>query len=359
MKLFGRKYTKDEILKKIGSVSQIGGARTYTLTDGLSNGTRAIDVSTGTGLIFTVLADRGLDISRAFFKGASLCWNASVGEVHPSFYNKEGLEWLRSMYGGLLITCGLTYMGAPCEDQKIALGLHGRYSNIPASNVSYEGKWKGNDYVITVKGNVRESHLFGPNIVLNREISTKLGSSTISIKDTVINEGFDESPFMILYHCNMGFPLLDEGAQIYSRSKRVILRETKKEVKHEQYAKFLAPTQGFEEEVFYHEMESGKDGYVSVVLSNEKYGDGKGLGILQRYKATNLPYYIEWKMCGQGAYVLGMEPGNCHVEGRAKARKEGELIFLKPGEVKDFHLELSVLADNEEIGKAIKTYGLK
>jgi len=359
MKIFGKEYTKTEILRKVGNISQIGGVRAYTLMDGSSSGTRAIDVNTGSGLMFTVLADRGLDISRAFFNGASLCWNASVGEVNPTFFDKDGLNWLRSMYGGLLITCGLTYMGAPCEDQGEALGLHGRYSNIPASNVSYNGEWQGDEYILSIKGSVRESHLFGPNIVLNREISTKLGSSSISIKDNVINESFDETPFMILYHCNIGFPLLDENAQLYSKSKRVIIPETKKEAKHEQYAKFLAPTHGFKDKVFYHNMEPDADDYVSVILANHNFGRGKGLGILQRYKAKNLPNYIQWKMCGEGAYILGMEPGNCHVEGRAKARKDGSLVILKPGESRDFHLELCVLSNNEEIQKTISTYGLR
>ena len=34
----------------------------------------------------------------------------------------------------------------------------------------------------------------------------------IIIKDKVKNIGFDETPYMILYHMNMGYPLLTENS---------------------------------------------------------------------------------------------------------------------------------------------------
>src|SRR5260370_1256249 len=129
MKLFGHAYTRQEILRKVGSISQIGGIRTYTLNDGASSGVKAIDIHNGNGMLFTILPDRGLDISRFSYHGASLCWHSSTGEVHPSFYEADEFNWLRTFYGGFLVTCGLTHMGLPDEDGGVKLGLHGRYSN--------------------------------------------------------------------------------------------------------------------------------------------------------------------------------------------------------------------------------------
>jgi hypothetical protein len=47
-------------------------------------------------------------------------------------------------------------------------------------------------------------------------------------------------------------------------------------------------------------------------------------------------------MAGAGTHVLGIEPGNCHVRGRAAARADGSLRFLQPGESQSFRLALSV-----------------
>jgi len=55
-------------------------------------------------------------------------------------------------------------------------------------------------------------------------------------------------------------------------------------------------------------------------------------------------------MANQGTYVVGLEPANCWVEGRAKERERG-LQFLKPGETREYHLEIGVLSSREEISQ--------
>jgi len=47
--------------------------------------------------------------------------------------------------------------------------------------------------------------------------------------------------------------------------------------------------------------------------------------------------------------VVGMEPGNCLVAGRAVEREEGRLKFLEPGQRAEFHLEIGVLASKRDI----------
>jgi hypothetical protein len=54
-------------------------------------------------------------------------------------------------------------------------------------------------------------------------------------------------------------------------------------------------------------------------------------------------------MTGEGIYVVGMEPGTNRGDGRSLERKEGRLIFLKPGETRSYHLEIGVLAGQEGI----------
>ena len=58
----------------VGNLLQLGGTRHYCLTDGQANGTRCIDVRTGSGFAFTVVCDRGMDISLASYKAKQLIY---------------------------------------------------------------------------------------------------------------------------------------------------------------------------------------------------------------------------------------------------------------------------------------------
>jgi hypothetical protein len=352
--LFGKTYSRAELLRRIGSLEQVAGIRSVQLQDGKARGLEALEFVTGSGLAFTVLPGRGMDIGSASFNGASLCWRSAVGDVKAEFFEPEGIGWLRSFGGGLLTTCGMTYAGAPCEDQGEQLGLHGRVSNIPAEAVSYDVGWRGNAAVLSARGKVRETRVFGENLVLTRTISAWLGESRIAIEDEVSNEGYERTPLMMLYHFNFGFPLLDEGTRLYARSRSAILRETKKEIARSRWQQFPAPQRGrrgdrgVREEVFYHEMQADKRGNVTLVLANESFCAGRGLGIYLRYRQRELPRFVQWKMAGEGTYVLGLEPANCWVEGRAAERRRGTLFFLRPGESRRFALEVGVLASRAE-----------
>ena len=109
MEIFTKSYDFNELRKKIGNTAQIVGTRHYELTGGSSKGTKAIDVNTGSGLCFTIVPDRGMDISRASYKGVNLVFLTQNGEVNPAFYNPKDSEWLRSFFAGLLTTCGLIF----------------------------------------------------------------------------------------------------------------------------------------------------------------------------------------------------------------------------------------------------------
>jgi hypothetical protein len=342
--LYGRKYSKDELMRRMGDISQIAGVKSYQLKDGNEKGVEAVDFRTGTGFNFTVLPGRGMDISYADYNGQPLCWRSSTGDINSAYYEPEGLGWLRGFYGGLLVTCGMTYAGAPCNDEDHELGLHGRVSYTPAKNVWTDGQWEGNEYVMWTQGKVRETAVFGENVMLTRKIWAKLGESKLYIHDVVENLGFETIPHMYLYHINGGFPAVDEDSMLISPTKEAIPRDADAEVDAENYYKFDAPTPGFKERVYYHDMIPDSDGYVYAALVNKKIDDGRGFGFYIKYLKSQLPRFIEWKMNGEGTYVVGMEPSNCFVEGRDKDRERGILQFLEPGEKREYTLEIGVLA---------------
>jgi len=351
VKLHGKNFTSKKLRERVGDVSQIGGVRLGKLEEGKSAGVKIADFRTGSGFNFSVSISRGMDISSAEYKGIPLCWRSATGNVHPVFFEPEGLNWLRSFFGGLLTTCGLTYFGPPCEDEGESLGLHGRVSHIPAENIGVEETWEGDEYILSLKGKVRETKVFGENLTLKRKIHTQLGEKRLLINDEVVNEGFEPSPHMILYHVNIGYPLVSEDSELISPAVEAIPRDEEAEKEQELYHKFLPPTPSFKERCYFLKMQEDQQGYVTVAIVNRAFRDNEGIGIYLKYRKKELPYFVEWKMMGQGIYVVGIEPANCKLAPRSELRKEGNLPFLQPGEKKEYNLEIGVLSSPEEIRK--------
>jgi hypothetical protein len=343
--LYNRHWNREEILRRIGHMDQAAGIRLVEAADGLERGCRMIQAWTGSGLEFTVLADRALDISACRYKGIPLAWTSPVGVVHPAYYEPEGLGWLRSFPGGLLATCGLDSFGAPSSDAGEKFGLHGRISNLPARSLGYRAYWVEDNgdqthYELEVRGEVRQTRVFGENLVLRRRISSRLGSNRIRIEDVVTNEGFAPQPHMILYHFNLGFPLVSEDSRLHLEAESTVPRDADAQVGLAEWDKLQPPTAGYREQVFRHVLAADEGGKVHVELENPALG----IGLRWTYDKASLPHLFQWKMMGEGTYVLGIEPGNCSgVEGRAVARQRDDLPHLEPGESRSYTLEVKVI----------------
>lgn len=331
---------RQDLLAHVGHMDQVAGIRLFEAGDGLARGSRVLQVWTGSGLSFDVLADRALDIYACRYKGIPLAWISPVGDAHPSYYEPEGMAWLRSFQGGLLVTCGLDHFGSPSLDEGEGLGLHGRVSNLPARYVSHRAAWQGDEYKIEVRGEVRQARVFGENLVLRRRISTRLGSNRIQIEDQVANEGFASQPHMILYHFNLGFPLLSEDAHLQVEVEGTVPRDADAEAGLADWMRFQPPTRGYREQVFHHTPVADADGQAQVFLENAALG----LGLRWTYDRASLPHLFQWKMMGEGLYVLGVEPANSSgMQGRAAARQSGDLPCLAPGETRRYAIEIEVV----------------
>jgi len=352
--LFAKNYSRRDLLRRAGNIDQVCGIKRVVLDDGPSKGITALEFRTGSGFEFMVLADRGMDISAASHCGRSLCWRSPTGDVAPAFYNPEGLEWLRTFFGGMVTTCGLTYAGAPTTDRGEPLGLHGRYASLQARDLSHGGRWEGNQYVLSASGTMRETSVFGPNITLRRTITTFMGESRLVIGDEIQNEGWSRQPLMLLYHCNFGFPLVDEKTRVYAPVKETLARFTLEPVDEKVWSRFDPPTRGIGEGVFYHDMKADRRGEVTVVVANGAFNRGLGFGAYLRYRQRELPRFVQWKMPGEGTYVLGLEPSNCWVDGRDAERKRRTLQHLRPGETVSTRLEIGVLDTRRAIAEMRK-----
>lgn len=304
---------KKELLSYIGDISQIGGIRDFTFNDGKRKGVRAIEINTG-NFCFTVLPDRCLDIAQAFYKGTAISWISKSGITASGYYDKDGKNFLRSFFGGLVTTCGLKNIGRPYKEQ----GLHGRIANIPAENVSVFADWINDEYVMKITGQMRESMALGENLVMKRTITAKMFSDEFVLEDTVINEGFSDEKIALCYHCNFGYPMINEHSRILNVPEEVSMIE--------------APQSGADEKcipVMY------DNDFVTVGIDN-----GKIISEIS-YKTDTLPDFLIWKMLKKGDYVVALEPRTTRFGGE-NIEKNDKYIILKPFEELKTYLKFSV-----------------
>lgn len=350
MEIFGKKYSKTELLKKVGDMSQLGGVKLYEFSDGAAKNLRAADIKSPGGIEMTTVLDRGMDISSLTYKNIPISWRSATRETSSIYYESKGLEWLRTFFGGLLTTCGLTYFGHPTIDDGEELGLHGRISSLPANNILADCKWENDNYVMWVQGKIREVKALDYKLELSRKITVFADKPVIMIDDTVENIGFKITPLMVLYHINLGFPLLDSNSKLILPEGTITTpkdENAKKEIKS--FNKFCEPLDDFEEQVFVHEIEADKDGFGNVALINKEFNNGEGLGVLIKFSKESLPYLIQWKQAASGEYVCGLEPANSLLGGRNIEKENKNVRFVNPGEKIKFNIEISILNSKQEI----------
>ena len=347
-KLFGKHYSRDQVLTLVGDMSQLAGVRRAELVEGNERGADLIEVFNASGLCFSILPGRAMDIASAHYRGMSLCYRSNSGDLGPTFYEPHGYGWMRGFYGGLLVSCGMTFIGHPevdPEEENEELGLHGRVSFIPAKNVSAEGNWEGEEYVVRARGRMREALVFGTSLELTREISTVLGEKRIFIHDRIENLSVDPSPLMFAYHCNPGFPLLDTGSRVVLYSSKTTEWLNDEVVGPETYAVAKQPRKQALDNVYVHRPQADRQGNVHVAMINDRLQ----LGLYWKFLRKEMPLITQWQHFHHGNYVSGIEPGNASMLGRAWNRREGSLEYIAPRSTREFHLELGVLDGEREI----------
>ena len=353
--LFGTGYTRAGLLRRVGRLEQVAGVRLVTIGDGQARGVRVLEFRTGTGFAFDVLIDRCFDIGRCELAGQPLSWLSAAGVTGPWYYEPEEWGWFRAWGGGMVVTCGLDHTLAPGEDTAehfnqphiqptVRYGLHGRAGGLPARLAGYGERWDGDECVLWAEGEVLQSAVFGEHLVLRRRIEARVGESRFTIHDEVENAGHTLTSHMLLYHCNAGFPVVDESAQLLVPSSRTT---TGYGVPVEGYRTLSAPVRDATEACFEHELVAEPAGTVPVAVVNRALG----LGVYQVFRIGQLPHHTVWRMMGEGTYALAMEPSTNRDAGRSDAQQRGELQWLAPGETRHYDLEIGALPGTAAIGR--------
>jgi len=346
--LFGASYRRADLLRRIGRLEQVAGVRLVTLGDGQGRGVRVLEFRTGTGFAFDVLVERGFDVGRCELGGRPLSWLSGAGVVAPWYYEPEDWGWFRAWGGGMVVTCGLDHTLVPAEDtaehfnqphirKTVRYGLHGRVGGLPARLGGYGERWDDDECVLWAEGEVLQSAVFGEELVLRRRIEAKVGESRFVLRDQVTNVGHTRASHMFLYHCNVGFPVVDAGAELLVPSRSAT---TGYGVPVEGYRTMSAPVPGATEACFEHDLIAEPAGTVPVALVNRD----RALGVYQVFRISQLPHHTVWRMMGEGTYALALEPSTNRDAGRRDARERGELQWLEPGEERGYVLEIGALA---------------
>jgi galactose mutarotase-like enzyme len=342
-KIFGRHYDRSALEARVGELQQLCGVTPFLYDDGRARGARGFLLRSGDGLEVELVTDRALDVASASYRGIPLTWRGPGGLAHPA-YSEPGIEaFERDFFGGLMTTCGLQAFGPAGSDVDGSWQQHGYINHAPAQAVAYRALWERDRCTFEISGTVREARMFGPALRLERTWRVTLGENTLRLHDSVTNEGGERAPHMLLYHCNAGFPLLDEEMELSVTHRAVHPRDDDARAALDVWSRGGPPQSGFKEQVFIHEPCARHDGWASATASNARLDNGRGVALNVRYRPDQLPALMTWRMLGVKTYVMAMEPANCPtIEGRIVARERGTLPFLKSGETREYELEFEV-----------------
>ena len=322
----------------VGHPLQTRGAEQYTLRGGKGEGLNFLYVRNGLGLEAWIAVDRAGDIYRVNYKGANMGFFSPCGNVTPQYYDHQGLGFLKSFTAGFFTTCGLTAVGTPCNDEGEELPLHGNIANIPAELLMIDE----DDTGLSIKLRVRDAVIFGRKYILTRIYRFSYTENSIEVNDTVENVGDKTEPYMILYHCNMGYPLLTENSIVRIPHNDILARSEAAEKNINSALQMEKPQAQFEERCYFFDMKEN-GGIVKAGIFNPEIEKG----VVFSYNKAQMPYLTEWKMMGKTDYALGIEPGNCHPGKRTDLKKEGIVKYLEPEQKGTSSLKFTFVDNNK------------
>ena len=329
---------KANLIRHIGNMEQLASVRSYTVDQGPMKGIKMHHLDGGP-LTLTVMESRGMDILDMRYKGTPLNFLSKCGAMAREHVDPVGMNFLRGISGGMLYTCGLNNVGNEVETEQGIDYFHGRLRLLPADKVSVEQDWDERGYRLAVSGRMRQAGLFRENMVLKRTVETYMGERTVMIRNTVINEGIREEPLMIMFHVNVGFPVLSGNAELFIPTKRVYPMSERAKELPEAWSALTEPSDEETETVYVHEMLSDSAGMTHACVYNPVIKLGLGVS----FRTDTLPKLLEWRSMGSTDYVLGLQPTNCFAAGRTFEEQNGALVRIAAGESKDFDVQLTVL----------------
>lgn len=277
------------MLKQQNNRLQKGYIRRYTLTEGKEAGLRVVELDNGI-LRVLLCESKALDVMQVFYRGENISFVSKNG------FTARQLPFINRFEGGMIYTCGLDSIGG-----REGFELHGTHHNTPARVVSV---CEGCD-ALTVVAHIEETALFGKNLLMERRVTLPMDGGALTVEDTLYNRGTAAEPYCLLYHINLGYPLLDAGAQIDIDAEQVIPRSAHSAASEAGRTLFPAPIDNEEESCYYIK---NRGNTASV------YNKAKGLRFTLSYSKETLPALVQWVSPASHDYALGLEPATSFLD---------------------------------------------
>ncbi|WP_199422924.1 DUF4432 family protein [Actinotalea solisilvae] len=277
-----------------------------------TDGRRAIAVRLAGGLTFDVLPDRGLDLGAAWWGSTPLAWR-SMHPVDPG----PGHGWEQRFLGGLLATCGPDNIGPP----RGTSGQHGTHHLTPATDVHWSRRVVDGRVEVRVSGLVAHTTFDGPRVVVEREVVASTGTAAVEVADVVRNVGDEPVGVPLLYHVNLGAPLVRPGARLELDADDAVVREPLPAGRDPLVTP--APAPGLAPVVAEHRVRAARATLV---------GDAQHPDVVVTWTGATLPRLCTWSWPARGAYVLGVEPCNAPLFGPERDLPHAGAPVLEPGE---------------------------
>jgi hypothetical protein len=316
---------------------------------GTSQGVEVVVIDTG-ALSIAVLPTRGMGIWKMQAGGLEFGWKSPVpGPVHPAFVPVSasgGLGWLEG-FDELLVRCGLHSNGAAelNEAGVVNFPLHGRIANTPASRLWVEIDESTGQ--VTLAGEVVEAQFLIKRLRLISRVSVFAGSDTVQIIDEVTNDLSTPNTAQLLYHINIGAPMLSEGAELLATPAWFEPKDELSRSEANVWAKVGPPQERFHERVYFTKLQSDSKHKAMACLRSADGEAGFGL----RYDTSTLPYFTFWRNTAatSDGYVVGLEPATNLPNTRTEETAAGREVSLAPRQSVTFRLELSALVGRTKV----------
>ena len=229
--LFGQPFDAGTLRRRTGHPNQVVGAELVEALDGEARGQRLARLRSG-DIDCDVAVDRGLDITRLAYRGLPVHWMSPAGLRHPASLDPLAMEpegWgeLRTWPGGMLSTFGYDHVGVPAvyPDRHghpavtaTRSPIHGRSTYSP----TYLRRCEVTDGVVLLEGEVRQAAPFAEHLVLRRRLRLDIGGASVVVHDEVRNDGYVPEQVQMLYHVNVGWPVLEEGTQVRMSPHQIV-----------------------------------------------------------------------------------------------------------------------------------------
>ncbi|MFZ4453858.1 DUF4432 family protein [Salibacterium aidingense] len=325
-------------MDKVGDIRQLAGMERVKNLEGREKGNELIRVRNGNGLNFDIQMDRGMDIGRCECNGVPISWISPSGFASPPFYNSEGRKWEKTFGGGLITTCGLQTVGKPSEVGGEHYGLHGSISHTPGELIEKNSYWINDTYIQKMKGRMIEVLDIGEVFELERTVYTSSNSNEIEIYDQVTNISYKSQYHAMMYHVNLGYPLLSESTKM--RLPDSDMESINGNMAEERVDQFPPPKESASPTVILHHLKGPNE--KTILVSNFITTLEKKLHLKMEWDTETMPKLTQWKHPGRGKYVMGLEPGNVSTKGRDVLIREGEMPALDPHESVSYSIKIKM-----------------